>query len=115
LRKYEILSTDDIEPINPITRRQRNTQKLNVNYFYINTVLDLSQNTFKESITKKHYTENECWINTLYDFYGDNLLSQEKKRNRITREIILELLGKTEENIKEGLSISDILPFFCKV
>ncbi|MFM7981695.1 MAG: hypothetical protein ACKPKO_20490 [Candidatus Fonsibacter sp.] len=44
--------------------------------------------------------------------YGDNLLSQEKKRNRITREIILELLGKTEENIKKG-RISDIdKPFF---
>ncbi|MFM7986888.1 MAG: hypothetical protein ACKPKO_47000 [Candidatus Fonsibacter sp.] len=28
--------------------------------------------------------------------------------------MILELLGKTEENIKEGLSKSDILPFFIK-
>ena len=37
-----------------------------------------------------------------YDFYGDNLLSQEKKGNLITREIILEILGKTEEHIKEG-------------
>ena len=49
--------------------------------------------------------ENECWINTLYDFYGDNLLSQDKKRNVITRDIILETLGRTEDNIKEGLSI----------
>ena len=47
-----------------------------------------------------------------YDFYGDNLLSQERKRNLITREIILEILGKTEEHIKEGLSITEVLPFF---
>ena len=58
--------------------------------------------------------ENECWINTLYDFYGDNLLSQDKKRNVITRDIILETQGRTEDNIKEGLSISEILPFFVK-
>ena len=50
--------------------------------------------TFKDLIEKKHYIKNECWINILYDFYGDNLLSQEKKRNLITREIILEILGK---------------------
>ena len=84
-------------------------------YYYISTELDLSQKTFKDSIaTKKHYMENECWINALYDFYGDNLLSQDKKRNVITRDIILETLGRTEDNIKEGLSISEILPFFVK-
>ena len=41
-------------------------------------------------------------------------MSQERKRNLITREIILEILGKTEDNIKEGLSITDVLPFFVK-
>ena len=40
-----------------------------------------------------------------YEFYGDNLLSQDKKRNVITRNIVLETLGRTEDNIKEGLSI----------
>ena len=115
LRKYELISTDIIEPINPLTRRQRNTQKIDMCYYYINTELDLSQKTFQASIERKHYVKNECWINTLYDFYGDNLLSQERKRNLITREIILEILGKTEDNIKEGLSITDVLPFFCKV
>jgi hypothetical protein len=113
LRKYEFLSTDDIEPTDPVTSRKRNTQKkLYMCYYYISTELDLSQNTFKDSISTKHYVENECWINTLYDFYGDNLLSQDKKRNVITRDIILETLGRTEDNIKEGLSISEILTFF---
>ena len=81
----------------------------------MNTEVDLPHKTFKDSIETKHYLKKECWINALYGRYGDNLLSQEKKRNLITRGIILEILGKTEDNIKEGLSITDVLPFFCKV
>ena len=50
-------------------------------------------------------------MNTLYDFYGDNLLSDNKKRNCISRSMILDIIGKTEDNIKEGISINDILPF----
>ena len=41
-------------------------------------------------------------------------MSQEKKRNLITREIILEILGKTEEHLKEGLSITEVLRLFVK-
>ena len=32
----------------------------------------------------------------------------------ITREIILEIIGKTEDTIKSGLSIDDMMPFFEK-
>ena len=53
LRKYEFLSTDDIEPTDPVTSRKRNTQKLDMCYYYISTELDLSQKTFKDSIAKK--------------------------------------------------------------
>ena len=52
----------------------------------------------------QHNIENACWINTLYDLYGDNLLSQDKKRNVITRDMILETLGRTEDNIKIRLN-----------
>ena len=51
-------------------------------------------------------------LNTLNDFYGDNLLSQDKKRNVITRQIILDTIGKTEDTIKDGISLQDMLPFF---
>ena len=47
-------------------------------------------------------------------FYKDTLLSTNKYRNVITREIILNVLNTTEENIKEGLSVEDILTFFIK-
>ena len=44
LRKYEFLSTDGIEPTDPVTSRKRNTQKLDMcYYYYISTELDLSQ------------------------------------------------------------------------
>lgn len=43
LRKYELLVTDDIEPTDPVTSRKRNTQKLDMCYYYISTELDLSK------------------------------------------------------------------------
>ncbi|MFM7989462.1 MAG: hypothetical protein ACKPKO_60125, partial [Candidatus Fonsibacter sp.] len=57
---------------------------------------------------------SECWINTLYDNYEQTLLRSDKQKNLITRETILDVLGRTEENIKEGLTIKEVLPFFEK-
>ncbi len=57
---------------------------------------------------------SECWINTLYDNYEQTLLRSDKQKNLITRETILEVLGRTEEDIKDGLTIKEILPFFKK-
>ena len=54
-----------------------------------------------------------CWINTIYDNYKDTLLSL-NKRNVITRESILQIINISEDNIKDGLSIEDMLPFFKK-
>ena len=50
-----------------------------------------------------------------HDFYKDSPLRPDKKRNLITREIILRDLGRTEENIKNGLTIHDVLPLFPEV
>ena len=58
--------------------------------------------------------KNECWINSIYDCYHDTLLRTDKKRNMITRATILEVLGRTEDNIKQGLTVDDVLPFFVK-
>ena len=55
---------------------------------------------------------SECWINTLYDNYDQTLLRSDKQKNLITRETILEVLGRTEDNIKEGVTIKEVLPFF---
>ena len=76
--------------------------------------MDLEASTFKDAISKRNYAKDECFINSIYDFYHDNLLKADKKRNVINRASILKTIGKTEENVKEGLSIEDVLPFFVK-
>ena len=77
-------------------------------------LIDYTNDKSRALIQRKHnYVENECWINTLYDVYGDNLLSSNKKRNAVTREIILQIINKTEDDIKNGLSVYDIHPFLC--
>ena len=88
--------------------------KIAAYYRYTTTELDLTASTFKDAIAKLHYFKNECFLNSIYDFYKDNLLSATKQRNVITRETLLKTIGKTEEAVKQGLSIEDVLPFFVK-
>ena len=56
------------------------------------------------AIKNKMYVENECWINSIIDFYP----------NKFTRGNILEALGKSEDEVKNGLSINDMKVFFQK-
>ncbi len=89
--------------------------KVTITYRYCSNVLDLTKDTFAEAIKNERYVKNECFINSLYDFYGDRLLDPRRaQRYRISREDILKLLGKTEESVKEGLTIKEVLPFFEK-
>jgi hypothetical protein len=74
----------------------------------------MEASTFKEALGKQNYAKDECFINSIYDFYHDSVLKTDKKRNVITRANILKTIGKTEENVKDGLSIQDVLPFFEK-
>ena len=76
--------------------------------------LILKFDTLQEAIEIKNYIKNECWINTIVDFYGSTLMSA-NKRKHVTREIILKDINKTEENIKDGVSVKDIIPFFQEI
>ena len=98
----------------PRENLSRDTTKSSCYYQYINTQLDLSEDTLKAALTNKAYVSNECWINTIYDNYKDTLLSL-NKRNVITRESILQIINKTEDNVKDGLSIEDMSPFFKNI
>ena len=74
-----------------------------------------NQNTFRQALEKKNYKRDECWLNTIYDHYRDSLLNPNRtQRYVITREKILDTIGRTEETIQDGLTIDDILPFFQK-
>ena len=83
-------------------------------YRYTTTELDLTASTFKDALAKTHYVRDECFLNSIYDFYKDNLLSATKQRNVITREVLLTTIGKTKAEVKQGLSIEDVLPFFVQ-
>jgi hypothetical protein len=72
--------------------------KVTITYRYCSNVLDLTKDTFAEAVRNERYLKNECFINSLYDFYGDKLLDPKRaQRYRISREDILKILGKTKE------------------
>jgi hypothetical protein len=96
----------------PKKSRNRDDEKIAAYYQYSSTQLDLSKKTFKEAITLKHYNKNECFINSILDFYSKTLISYDRKRIVITRDKILKLIDKTEETVKYGITIEEIMPFF---
>jgi len=98
---------------NPLDENLRDATKQSIYYRYIETNVYMNADTFKEAIENKNYIENECWINTIYDFYKDTLLS-DKRRKHISRETILNDIGITEETIKHGISLNKIVLFFQK-
>ena len=96
------------------TRKRASGGKVAIQFKYCSNQLDLSKRTFRDALQKGRHHVSECWINTLYDNYEQTLLRTDKKKNLVTREAILEVLGRTEEDIKEGLTIKEVLPFFAK-
>ena len=89
--------------LDPAKLPKRSDEKVAIQYRYCNNTLDLSQITFKASLKRHHYQENECWLNAIQDHYAKTLLNPDKTRNRITRNDILTMLDRTEETIKDGL------------
>ena len=96
------------------TRKRASAEKVAIQFRYCSHVLDTTKPTFREALRRGEHREHECWINALFDAYGKKLLRPDKTQNLITRETILKLLGRTEEDIKDGLTIEEVLPFFQK-
>jgi hypothetical protein len=95
---------------------KRAGNKSNICYKYCSTPLDLTRNTFRQALENKNYKRNECWLNTIYDHYHDSLLDPNRsQRYAVTREKILSIINRTEDNIQDGLTIDDVLPFFSKI
>ncbi|MFM7986005.1 MAG: hypothetical protein ACKPKO_42495, partial [Candidatus Fonsibacter sp.] len=97
------------------TPKRASGDKVAIQFKYCSHQLDLSKRTFREALLKGNHHVSECWINTLYDNYEETLLRPDKQNNLITREAILEVVGRTEENIKGVFTIKEVLPFFEKV
>jgi len=96
----------------PRTSKKRASNKVAIQYKYCTTQVDLSKKTFRDSLQKSNHKQDECWLNAITENYEKTILNPEKTKNRVTRETILNILGRTEEDIKDGLTINEVLPFF---
>ena len=114
---FKIFTVDSIDSSKskhkPLDKNLKDSLKISMNNKYMKTEIDTSFDTFVEAIAKKNHVKNECWINTIVDVYGDSLMSSTRKE-RVNREKILQIINKTEETVKNGISVKDIKPFFEK-
>ena len=101
-------------PADPVETKKRSGEKVAIAFKYCSHQIDAFKPSFKEAIRVSSHAPSECWINTLYDNFKDKLLRPDKTKNLITRKKILDVLGRTEDDIKDGLTIREILPFFQK-
>ena len=90
------------------------TDAVNVSIYrdYIHTPIRMEAETIKQAINKGHSINNLCWVNALYDFYVDTLMS-EKSRKKLTKERIIEIIDKSDFNEK-GASIADMEKVFLR-
>ena len=71
-----------------------------------------SNTAFRGALQKGSRRMSERWINTLYDNYQKTLIRPQKKaKNLIARATMLEVLGRTKQNVRESLSVEEVLPF----
>ena len=92
--------------------RENLTDATNISIYhrYINTPIYMEASTIHKAIQNGNHIENECWINALTDFYKDTLMS-EKNRNRLTREKVIEIIGRDNFHEK-GASIAEMEQVF---
>ena len=102
------------QPSNPRQAKLRRSENISMYNTYMYTELDTSKETFMEAIQKGNYVDNQCWLNTLTDYYKDTLMNN-KKKEPMSREMILKRINKTEQEFTEsGASIDDMIPVFIK-
>ena len=103
---YDMIPTNS-KTYKPLEEELMSQEKISICHPYITTV-NLPAETLREALENKAHKANECWLNAILDNYSHTLLSQ-KKNNR---EKILEIINKTEDNIKSGISVNEMIPFF---
>ena len=99
------------QPSNQRQANLRRSENISMYNTYMYTELDTSKETFMEAVQKGNYVENQCWLNTLTDYYKDTLVNN-KKKEPMLRGMILKLINKTEQEFTEsGASIADMIPY----
>ena len=98
----------------PVDENLTDTSHVSMFHRYIQTPLNPEYETLKEAIKVNHYQENQCWLNTITDYYKDTLMGEKRReKNRLTRQSMLTMIGKSEEDFKtSGASIKEMVKVF---
>ena len=104
------LENEEGEKYNIITENLRDSVNVSIYHRYVHTPIVQNADTLKEAISKGNYIDNECWINLLTDYYADTLMS-EKTRKRLTRDKVIEIIGRDDFS-ERGASILEMHPVF---
>ena len=94
------------ERFNIMTENLTHAVNVSIYHRYIHTSITPNTETIKEAINKGHHIDNECWINLLTDFYADTIMN-ERTRNRLTREKVIEIIGRDDFH-ERGASIEEM-------
>ena len=81
-------------------------QHVSMYHRYIYTDVNSNLATLRHAIENSTHIENQCWINSLSDFYQDTLMDY-GKRNQLTREKIIEIIGRSDF-YRNGASIEEM-------
>ena len=102
IEKIDLLESDDIDFAVFADELRDAKHNVSIYHRYIQTELNPDCLTLKEALKKNNHIENECWINTLTDHYADTLMREKKAHNgkQLTREKILKIINKTDEQFK---------------
>ena len=104
------LMSEDGEKYNIVTENLRDAVNVSIYHRYVHTPIAQNADTLKEAISKGHYIDNECWINLLTDYYADTIMN-ERTRKRLTREKVIEIIGRDDFSQK-GASIEEMQKVF---
>ena len=111
IKLLSVERVDEETDFAPEKEKLKNTANLGMYNIYIQTPLDPELETFKAAIQVKHYKENECWFNTITDWYKDTLMGEKRReKNRLTKESMPKIMNKTEGDFKmNGASMQDMV------
>ena len=102
---------DDDVKFDPKNEKLTKTANSSMYNICIQTPSDPEFETFKGAITVEHYKENECWFNTITDWYMDTLMGEKRREKQIHKKSMLKLMNKTEDDVKtNGASTRDMVP-----
>ena len=103
-----------IQIFNPKRENLKDATNISMYHNFIQTPLNPEYETLKEAIKVEHYQDNVCWINTPTDYYKNTLMGDKKReKNKLTRESILKLRSKTEDDFTaSSASLDDMTKVF---